>query len=462
MKKNFLMRSFAAVVLAGCVFVSCSDDNPSVDNGNGTVESSYVIAASVGDEANYLLTAESLSKGSVTTVNNGLTTESVTQWIYFDNKYLYRLVYNQGNAGVTSSYILNSSGKVEERDYTYEVKRFTSYGTYDDYIITSSTGDLGETYADANGYQPKGFLFSYLNVPNETYTTNTNNVVWSENYLGNGEYVTLAGILQVGNKIYSAPIPMGLSQYGAAANDGEYVVYPELVKQESGGSNSSAYVKGELQWTQYPDEAWVAIYNDQNFNNPKLIKTDKISYACGRMKSQYYQTIWAADNGDVYVFSPSYAKTMTADVQKTTLPAGVVRIKSGTEAFDTDYYCNLEEQTGGRSFLRCWHIVDDYFLMLMYDRPLTESGFVATELAVFKGEDKKLTYITGIPSGDIVSGFGNTPYAEDGLAYLPVTTTDDNVPAIYVINPKTAVATKGLTVTADAVSGVGKLTYSRD
>ncbi len=463
MKKDFLMKGFAVTLLAGSVFVSCSDDNdPTGKPDNGIAESSYVIAASVGDEANYLLTSETLREGSVTAVKNGLTTESVTQWIFFENKYLYRLVYNQGNAGVTSSYILNSNGKVEERDYTYEVKRFTSYGTYNDYIITSSTGDLGEAYADENGYLPKGFLFSYLNVPNETYTTNTNNIVWSENYLGNGEYVTLAGILQVGNKIYSAPIPMGLSQYGAAANNGEYVIYPELVKQESGGSNSSAYVKGELQWTQYPNEAWVAIYNDQNFNNPKLIKTDKISYACGRMKSQYYQTIWAADNGDIYVFSPSYAKTMTADVQKTTLPAGVVRIKSGAEAFDDDYYCNLEEQASGKSFIRCWHIVEDYFLMLMYDRPLSESGFVATELAVYKAESKKLTYVTGIPSGNNISGFGNTPYTEDGIAYMPITTTDSNVPAIYMINPKTAVATKGLAVEAEAISGVGKLVYSQD
>lgn len=469
MRKNYFMKVLTAAMLAGCIFTSCSsDDDPDPNNGNGNgngdddnteTVSGYVVAASVGD-ANYLLTAESLSEGSVTTVNNGLTTEDVTQWIYFDNKYLYRLVYNQGNAGVTSSYVLNASGNVEERDYTYEVKRFTSYGTYKDYIITSSTGDLAETYADENGYLPKGFLFSYLDVPNETYKTNTDAIL-SENYLENGEYVTLAGILQVGSKIYSAPVPMGLSQYGAAANNGEYVIYPELVKTESGGTNSSSYLKGELQWTQHPNEAWVAIYTDQNFTNPKLIKTDKISYACGRMKSQYYQTIWDADNGDVYVFSPSFAKTMSADVQKTTLPAGVVRIKSGAEAFDTDYYCNLEEQTGGKSFLRCWHIAEDYFLLLMYDRPLTESGYVATELAVYKGEDKKLTYVTGIPSADVISGFGNTPYTEDGIAYLPITTTDSNVPAIYVINPKTAVATKGLTVSAEAISGVGKLTYQK-
>ena len=79
--------------------------------------------------------------------------------------------------------------------------------------------------------------------------------------------------------------------------------------------------QGSLTGTQYPDECWVAIYDNENMLNPTLVKTDRISSPCGRFKSQYYQTIWAAENGDVYVFSSSYAKTMTDPLQKTTLPA---------------------------------------------------------------------------------------------------------------------------------------------
>lgn len=468
MKKNILIKGLAAAMLAGCMFTSCSDDDDPDNGGNGgngsgsgsgETVSGYVIAASVAD-ANYLLTAEKLNEGTVSAKNNGLTTESGSYWIYYKDSYLYRLVYNQGNAGVTSSYVLNAEGKVEERDKTYEIKRFTSYGIYKNNIITSSTGDLGQEYADENGYLPKGFLLSYLDVEKETFTT-SDKVIMAENYLGNGEFVTLAGLLEANSKIYSAAIPMGLSQYGVKAEGGKYVKYPELVKTESGGSSSSAYLKDELQWTQYPDEAWVAIYNDDKFENPKLIKTDKISYACGRNRSQYYQMIWAAENGDVYVFSPSYAKVMTADVQKTTLPAGVVRIKKGAEEFDADYYCNLEEQAGGKSFVRSWHIAEDYFLLLMYDKPLTETGYAAKELAIYKGSDKKLTYVTGMPSVDVISGFGNTPYTENGIAYMPVTTTDGNQPAIYNIDPKTATATKGITVESEQISGVGKLTAAK-
>lgn len=461
MKLNTCYAAMAMAVMTVPVFTSCSEEpgsekQPTED---GSL-SKYVVVASY-DDANYLLTADTLSMGEITTKNNGQTTEAGTTWVFHGKDYLYRLVYNQGNASVSSSYIMNAQGKLQQRDYTYEIKRYTSYGTYKDYIITASTGDMNASYADENGYLPQGFLFSYLDVKNETFTTNTQDIT-AENYLGNGEYVTLSGILEANSRIYTVPVPMGLSKYGVKAEGGKYVKYPDLVKQESGGQGSSSYEKGELQWTQYPDECWVAIYNDETFQNPTLLKTDKISYACGRYKSRYYQTIWAAGNGDVYVFSPSYAKVMTDKRQQTTLPAGVVRIKAGEMQFDDNYYCNLAEQTDGKSFLACWPIADDYFLLLMYDRPLTESGYVATEMAVFKAEDKKLTYVQGLPSSDVVSGFGNTPYIDDaGIAHVCITTTDGK-PAIYQIDPKTAVATKGLVVDAESVVAVGKLAYKAE
>ena len=60
--------------------------------------------------------------------------------------------------------------------------------------------------------------------------------------------------------------------------------YADLVKTEAGGSGSGSYKEGELQWTQYPDECWVAIFDDETLKSKRLIRTDKISYACGRNK----------------------------------------------------------------------------------------------------------------------------------------------------------------------------------
>lgn len=462
MKKNFFLAGLFATAMTGLALTSCTDTEVPGGGNNNETKGDFVVAASVtasGNTTNVLLTSKTLDEGSVSTVNNGLVNDGASQWVFYKDQYLYGLTYNQGNAGTTRSYIMNSANEVQARSGEFAVKRFTTYGIYDKYIITASTGDGPTEYADDKQYLPKMFLLSYLDVAAETFKTNDTKVkaYMSENFLGNGEFVTLAGILEHNKKIYSAAVPMGLSQYGAAVDGGKYILpgNETLVKTEDGGSNSSAYKKGELQWTQYPNECWVAIFDDAAMTTKKLIKTDKISYACGRFKSQYYQTIWEADNGDIYVFSPSYAKTMSDVRQRTTLPAGVVRIPDGQEDFDS-YYCDLEEQSGGKSFLRCWHIADDYFLLLMYDRPLTETGFEAKELAVFKAGSKKLTYVTGLPSADSISGFGNTPYTENGYVYMAVTTTDGH-PAVYKIDPSSATATKGVTVEATQITGIGKL-----
>ena len=88
------------------------------------------------------------------------------------------------------------------------------------------------------------------------------------------------------------------------------------------------------------------------------------------------------------------------------------------------------------------------------DKAITASDKVANRLAVFDVSTGSLTYVNGIPSD--VSGFGDTPYIENGNAYIAVTTTSGN-PAIYKITPADATATKGLVVNATQLNGIGKL-----
>jgi hypothetical protein len=95
--------------------------------------------------------------------------------------------------------------------------------------------------------------------------------------------------------------------------------------------------------------------------------------------------------------------------------------------------------------------------MLMYDSPL-EPGktMVANRLAIFDVESQQLQMVEGLPAPETISGFGTAPYVEGGRAYIAVTTTD-SYPSIYVIDSATAVATKGLTVEATQIGGVGRL-----
>ncbi len=465
---NKILRKLAVVTLStiALAVVAACETNTNIPTG-GTQDNDavrpYVLATQgtfTGNTTNALVTASDLNSG-VVGMTNGLVNDGASYWVFYGDKYLYGLTYNQGNAGTTRSYVMNDDYTLTARPAEYAVRRFTTYGIYNRYIMTFSTGDGPAEWADANGFIPKSFLVSYLDVEAETYATNNTleEHYLSENFLGNGEYVTLAGVEEVDGKIFSAAVPMGLSQYGVKAEGGKWVKpgNEDLVKSEAGGSGSGAYKEGELQWTQYPNECWVAIFEDETLAERKLIRTDKISYACGRNKSQYYQMIWTAESGDVYVFSPSYAKSMADERQQTTLPAGVVRIKAGTEEFDPNYYVNIEALTNGISFLRTWYIGGSKFLMLMYDMPLAPATtMTASRLAIFDVESASLTYVEGLPAAERISGFGTAPYSEDGKCYIAVTLTDD-YPAIYAIDAATAVATKGLTVEATQIGGIGRL-----
>ena len=269
---------------------------------------------------------------------------------------------------------------------------------------------------------------------------------------------------------------MGMSHYGVIEY-ADRITDPKLVTDHNGGSGSGSYTPGQIPSTQYPDKAFIAIYSGDSFDEtPVIAETDKIGYACGRMRSQYYQTIWAADNGDLYVFSPGYGRTAKAEEQVTDkedgtshilykvqgqLPSGVVRIKAGETSFDESYYVNLESLGNQNPMFRCWHITEDYFLLQMYSEGADNmSGTSAprNELAIFKGEDQTLTVLAdGMPSADVISSFG-VPFSDNGYAYMPVTVTDGSRPAIYKIDPKTATATKGLTLEADGVSALCRLT----
>ena len=66
--------------------------------------------------------------------------------------------------------------------------------------------------------------------------------------------------------------------------------------------------------------------------------------------------------------------------------------------------------------MRCWPAGESSFLMLMYDRPFSEKGFAATDLAIFDAEAKKLTFVSGLPSN--ISSIGKTAYAKNGKVYI--------------------------------------------
>ncbi len=482
-KRTSLNWALAAALCTGSLFTACDNSNEPAINPDGPqlgeTVSRYVVAAESGNSGSsavYLTTAETLDEGSLTTVGNGTETESGSNWIFYKDSYLFNFQYNDGGQGTAFAYELNpATGKaVEARRYTFN--RTTTYGTWGDNVITAST-NVGSQESVTNEagevLYAKYLQFNYLSALDASTHTGSK---LAEDFLGNGESVSFAGFVEANGKLYTSVVPMGMSHYGVVKY-ADKISDMKLVTDHSGGQGSGQYTPGQIPSTQYPDSAYVAIYSGDSFDEtPIIARTGKIGFASGRMRSQYYQTIWAADNGDLYVFSPGFGRTAQAESTVETsdgtlhtlykvegkLPSGVARIKAGETEFDDTYYVNLEEQGNGNPMFRCWHIAEDYFLLQMYgngveDMIANSSKADRSELAVFQGSTQTLTVLTqGLPDRSVISSYG-TPYSEDGYAYIPVVTTDGAQPAIYKIDPKNATVTKGITIEANSVSALGRL-----
>lgn len=104
------------MLMTGLLFVSCEKDGPAVPSDvAGMTEVSkgnYVIAASVGtgdNATNVLLTADRLDDPNykVTPTVQGTQNDGATYWLFYGQKALFALNYNQGEAGQTASYSMN-------------------------------------------------------------------------------------------------------------------------------------------------------------------------------------------------------------------------------------------------------------------------------------------------------------------------------------------------------------------
>ncbi|MDR1336355.1 MAG: DUF4374 domain-containing protein [Tannerella sp.] len=469
MKKKNLVLILGAFVCPG-LFTACDDsNNASGEDGDGTGAGTekYIIAAS-GAEAIYLLETDNIDEGTLTTQGAAVEVEAATAWLFPKNRYAYRLVYAQGNAGTGSSYKLDGNGHLVEREIAFSITdRFTTYGIYGNYIICAASGatDRYDAADTDRSYPLYGVTFTCLDTEEQTKQTKT---VVTENLTGTGERYTVSGIVESGGKFFTALCSEGYSPYSVWKNRDAIAE-----KLTAAGEDVEATIKkteaglfGSIESTMYPNEVAVAIYEGTNFENPVILTDGRLSMATSRFRSQYYSTIDVADNGDVYVFSANNAGAREG-IYKSVKPSGAIRVKSGTASFDPDYFCDITALSDGHSLFKVWHISENYFLLQMFAEP----GFYTSgmnqntnRLAILKADSKEFRWVTGMPSVNAVSSLGSSPYFENGKAYMPVVfsaASEGGVadsPAVYIISAATATATKGLTIKANnGVSAIGKL-----
>jgi|GEM_PF-366832 len=404
-RMNMLKNKSWMLGLALLAAVGCKKDPEAQDpGGNGGADDKYFIAATA-DGATYFMTVDDLEKDEL--VNTGTAIEDNKTFSHFGyngTAAVLAVNYQQGNAAPGSVYQLSAQGVLKETgDFMLPVG-FATIGAADKYLIASRSGrtltgaDEGKT----------GAIFYFIDMSNNNKITEK--TIVTEHFIGD-RTAEFSGAVDAGN--------------------GEFLVGIKLAAP-SGQPAASV------------DSVYVARL-DLNLNVKKIYKDHRLSYSTGEFRSARYSHIANDASGNTYVFSGSHNAN-------TTKKAGALLISKGSDNFDAGYYFDIETASGGYRFKRVYHITEDYFLLEMYNEAGVGGGQnPATQFAVVKMSSKDFKWVrTGFPAANQIDNAG-WPFSANGKAYIGVTASDAQ-PAVYVIDPKTATARKGISI--DGVTNI--------
>ena len=423
----------AAVLLSLSLplFTACSSDD-SAESTNGesggiatgaATSGHFFIDAAADDGTEYILQNTSVTDGDLNIKSNIKELPSSPYTWVFKDSYAVGVSYQQQYPGLGYCVKLTDETKPFEQIGQFQVdNRFTTYGFVDDLFVTSVSGQTRDGRTDIA-------IFDFWSLDDSGVKRLRSKSRYTTDIAGEGQQATFSGIVDNG--------------------DGTFLTAMIKSDHKDDGSNAQG---GSIGTVKYPDSCWV-VKMDTALNIKAVYGDNRISYACGQFRSQTLNSIYKADDGNVYVFSNSYES-------KTTLPAGVLRIKKGADGFDKDYYFNIQSELGGYKFRRVWPITGSKFLLELYDDKTPKSTGAARHYAVIDMETKSHVDVTGLPDKlNITSGqtTGDVPMVHDGKIYIPITQRGDYA-ALYNVDSDTGVATRGITVTgAASIRSVGYL-----
>ncbi|BDU26829.1 DUF4374 domain-containing protein [Flavobacterium sp. GSB-24] len=411
MKKSTKLALLSAV-LAFTAFSSCSSDSdkPGDTTGGGTDtgKTKYIITATTGAAgiADYLLTADDVTTGTITTTGNGLEQDGTYRYYITAQNNFFSLLYGQGNPGAVTTYNLNAEGKlVKKSDFQAETVHVFAAVNKD--ILTIKVPRSGASIASMYKIDAEKSL-----IIGEAQQD-------TKKLAGNGERAFFTWATQVGDKVYM----------------------PYMSIKGDGVDNFG---------TVNPDSTWVAVYNYPELKLEKVIKDNRTSY----LGAYFTNGLFQDENGDAYGFSGAIATSNA--VVTSTKPSAVVKIKKGTTEFDKSYFFNVQEKSGGYKISSTSYISKGKFLLLMYGNVGKNNG--AVKMAIADVYNQTFTWVTNAPATltSVTSRYNIT--SEDGSsAIVGINTPDGNW--IYSINGSTAVATKGMKVEGGQITAIQKLKY---
>jgi hypothetical protein len=200
--------------------------------------------------------------------------------------------------------------------------------------------------------------------------------------------------------------------------------------------------------TDYPDQAWVAVFNYADMKLEKIIEDDRTSF----VGSYFRDGLSVAENGDVYAFSPSAATT--EGVLSSTKPSAITRIKAGTTAFD-DYYFDVEAASDGKNITSWLYVGNNNYIVhsqLKSERTAFPAGL---HVGIVNVIDKTYKPVTGLPAAtDIVNLTTNNYTSKDGRTGYIGVNLKSGASYVYKMDVTTQAATQGLTVEGGAITAI--------
>lgn len=415
-------------LLAGSTaFISCKKDKNEPEN-SPVAEKEFLIDAK-GTDKSFALYVSNLESGEVSISSNFEELPETGYFWSFGQNTAVGLAYKGQTPGIGVSYKRNGD-KLEKITDFQVPSRFTTYGFFDKYFVVNVGGQTLAGQQINGKDRNDGATFIFHNVSDykvATQTTIGTLEITKDLGKNNKEIASFSGILDRGNGEFLSSM-----------------IYSERNQPRPGsGSTTAAITK--------LDSIWVAAF-DKNMNLKRIYKSDKLGYSSGRFRSQYISQLGKADNGDVYVFSGHFEKNSTK-------PAGALLIKKDATDFDKDYFFNIDNVSGGYPFRSVFHITGAKFLLEFYnDKGEIQTNSPAAKYAIVDAAAKTLTWVTGLPEpANITNTVGVIAMGYKGKCYLPVAEKNNDA-AIYVIDPTTAQAKKGLVVKgAQGIRGIGKI-----
>src|SRR5690554_388205 len=395
------------IALASALQFGCSEENNPIVDGPDA-DARYIIASTpIASDgvADYLLTADDLRQGSISTVGNGIEQDGTYRYYVTHNNRFFSLLYGQGNPGAVTTYELNPTGQLAKVS-DFQAETVQAFAPVGDDILMMKIPRSGAANA------------AWYSLDTELLQIVAEGQVNIEEVANNGERAHFTWLTQVGDKVYAPYMSI------------------------KGCCNDSF-------GTSFPDSAWIAVFSYPSMELEKVIKDDRTSYI-GRY---FTDGLIVDEKGDVYAFSPAVATNNATPSSST--PSAFLKIRSGQTEFDPSYYLDMEDVTGG------YHVTDQTYLgkgkslvILLDEKAPYATGNRFGIVDLYTGAFK---WVTGAPDPTDIVKVTNNNYSEMNgkTAYIGITTKEGSY--VYVFDGESGTATQGLQVEGGTITAISRL-----